>query len=92
MEQLDLHMDQEPQVLAANLRQAFSGIVAGNVKAEGIKEIEAKGPFTIHGEPILMKKLDKLLQDFVDQHRMKLPGGTDYEPCYRIAHPENDGR
>ena len=40
----------------------------------------------------LMKKLDKLLQDFVDQHRMKLPGGTDYEPCYRIAHPENDGR
>ncbi|CAE6888455.1 Pyrimidine/purine nucleotide 5'-monophosphate nucleosidase [Vibrio sp. B1FLJ16] len=86
MEQLNLSLDQEPQVLAANLRQAFSGIVAGNVKAEGIREIEARGPFTIHGDPVLMKKLDKVLQDFVDQHRMKLPGGSAYEPCYRIAH------
>ncbi|WP_282156671.1 nucleotide 5'-monophosphate nucleosidase PpnN [Vibrio diabolicus] len=92
MEQLDLSLDQEPQVLAANLRQAFSGIVAGNVKAEGIREIERRGPFTIHGDPVLMKKLDKLLQDFVEQHRMKLPGGSDYEPCYRIAHPEIGGR
>lgn len=86
MEQLNLSLDQEPQVLAANLRQAFSGIVAGNVKAEGIREIEARGPFTIHGDPVLMKKLDKVLQDFVEQHRMKLPGGSAYEPCYRIAH------
>ncbi|HHF3151505.1 TPA: nucleotide 5'-monophosphate nucleosidase PpnN [Vibrio diabolicus] len=92
MEQLDLSLDQEPQVLAANLRQAFSGIVAGNVKAEGIREIERRGPFTIHGDPVLMKKLDKLLQDFVEQHRMKLPGGSNYEPCYRIAHPEIGGR
>lgn len=92
MEQLDLSLDQEPQVLAANLRQAFSGIVAGNVKAEGIREIERRGPFTIHGDPVLMKKLDKLLRDFVEQHRMKLPGGSDYEPCYRIAHPEIGGR
>ncbi|EHC9866947.1 LOG family protein [Vibrio alginolyticus] len=92
MEQLDLSLDQEPQVLAANLRQAFSGIVAGNVKAEGIREIERRGPFTIHGDAVLMKKLDKLLKDFVEQHRMKLPGGSDYEPCYRIAHPEIGGR
>ncbi len=92
MAQLDLRFDQEPQVLAANLRQAFSGIVAGNVKADGIREIEAKGPFTIHGDPVLMKKLDKVLQDFVDQHRMKLPGGSAYEPCYRIAHTEIEGR
>ncbi|MCV5869095.1 DUF3412 domain-containing protein, partial [Escherichia coli] len=87
MEGLNLNLDQEPQVLAANLRKAFSGIVAGNVKAEGIREIECKGPFSIHGDTVLMKKLDKLLQDFVEQHRMKLPGGSDYEPCYRIAHP-----
>ncbi|WP_423840220.1 nucleotide 5'-monophosphate nucleosidase PpnN [Vibrio mytili] len=92
MEQLDLNLGQAPQVLAANLRQAFSGIVAGNVKAEGIREIESRGPFTIHGDPVLMKKLDKLLQDFVVQHRMKLPGGSEYEPCYRIAHPEIEGR
>ena len=92
MASLNLNINQKPQVLAASLRQAFSGIVAGNVKAEGIREIERKGPFTINGEPVLMKKLDKLLKDFVAQHRMKLPGGTAYEPCYRIAHQENGGR
>ncbi|WP_245869401.1 pyrimidine/purine nucleotide monophosphate nucleosidase domain-containing protein, partial [Vibrio fujianensis] len=44
-----------------------------------------KGPFELHGDPMLMKKMDKLLADFVQQHRMKLPGGTAYEPCYRIT-------
>ncbi|GEM75604.1 nucleotide 5'-monophosphate nucleosidase PpnN [Vibrio sagamiensis] len=86
MASLDLNLNQQPQVLAANLRRAFSGIVAGNVKAEGIREIERHGPFTINGDPVLMKKLDKLLKDFVNQHRMKLPGNTAYVPCYRIAH------
>jgi hypothetical protein len=32
MASLDLHRNQPPQLLAANLRRAFSGIVAGNVK------------------------------------------------------------
>lgn len=82
---LDLHLNQRPEVLAANLRRAFSGIVAGNVKAEGIHEIERNGPFEIHGDPILMKKMDRLLKDFVEQHRMKLPGGSAYVPCYRIV-------
>ncbi|MGY3568976.1 nucleotide 5'-monophosphate nucleosidase PpnN [Vibrio paucivorans] len=85
MASLDLHLDQRPENLAAALRQAFSGIVAGNVKAEGIQEIERKGPFVIDGDAELMKKMDKLLNDFVDQHRMKLPGGSDYVPCYKIA-------
>ncbi|BEI22363.1 nucleotide 5'-monophosphate nucleosidase PpnN [Vibrio fluvialis] len=85
MSNLDLHLNQRPEVLAANLRRAFSGIVAGNVKAEGIHEIERKGPFEIHGDPVLMKKMDRLLKDFVDQNRMKLPGGSSYVPCYRIV-------
>ncbi|WGW01075.1 nucleotide 5'-monophosphate nucleosidase PpnN [Vibrio sp. YMD68] len=85
MASLDLHLEQPPENLAAALRQAFSGIVAGNVKAEGIIEIEKHGPFTINGDSILMEKMDKLLNDFVEQHRMKLPGGTDYVPCYKIA-------
>ncbi|EKO3583175.1 LOG family protein [Vibrio metschnikovii] len=85
MASLDLHLNQRPEVLASNLRKAFSGIVAGNVKAEGIREIERKGPFTLHGEPALMKKMDRLLNDFVNQHRMKLPGSTAYVPCYRIS-------
>lgn len=85
MANLDLHLNQKPEVLAANLRRAFSGIVAGNVKAEGIREIERHGPFTIDGDRELMKKMDLLLKDFVAQHRMKLPGGSAYEPCYKIA-------
>ncbi|MDW6003374.1 nucleotide 5'-monophosphate nucleosidase PpnN [Vibrio mangrovi] len=85
MANLDLHPDQKPEVLAANLRKAFSGIVAGNVKAEGIREIEQHGPFLIDGDRRIMQKMDKLLKDFVQQHRMKLPGGHAYEPCYKIA-------
>lgn len=81
---LDLHMKQPKEALASNLRKAFSGIVAGNVKAEGIKEIEKHGPFIIDGDPELMDKMDKLLSDFVKQQRMKLPGST-YTPCYKIA-------
>ncbi len=92
MANLDLHLNQPAQILAANLRQAFSGIVAGNVKAEGIREIERKGPFIIDGDPILMKKMDKLLRDFVEQDRMKLPGDTAYQPCYQIASTSNGGR
>ncbi|AQP36617.1 nucleotide 5'-monophosphate nucleosidase PpnN [Vibrio anguillarum] len=85
MANLDLHLNQKPEVLAANLRRAFSGIVAGNVKAAGIREIERHGPFIIDGDAQLMKKMDLLLKDFVAQHRMKLPGGSAYEPCYKIA-------
>ncbi|MGD8109537.1 nucleotide 5'-monophosphate nucleosidase PpnN [Vibrio sp. NTOU-M3] len=88
MASLDLHMNQRPENLAAALRQAFSGIVAGNVKAEGIREIERKGPFILDGDATLMKKMDKLLKDFVEQHRMKLPGGSEYEPCYKIANTD----
>lgn len=85
MASLDLHLNQRPENLAAALRQAFSGIVAGNVKAEGIQEIERNGPFMIDGDSSLMKKMDRLLKDFVVQDRMKLPGGSAYEPCYRVA-------
>ncbi|PSU28843.1 nucleotide 5'-monophosphate nucleosidase PpnN [Photobacterium lutimaris] len=80
---LDLHMNQRPEHLAANLRRAFSGIVAGNVKEEGIREIERKGRFKINGDITLMKRMDKLLTQFVKQQRMKLPG-SHYEPCYEI--------
>ncbi len=83
MAALDLHMEQTPEALASNLRKAFSGIVAGNVKAEGIKEIEKHGPFIIDGDPVLMEKMDKLLSDFVTQQRMKLPGSV-YTPCYKL--------
>jgi predicted Rossmann-fold nucleotide-binding protein len=81
---LELHRDQEPHQLAANLRRAFSGIVAGNVKADGIRAIEEHGPFELSGDPVLLKQMDALLAAFVEQGRMKLPG-VRYEPCYRLV-------
>lgn len=85
MASLQLTRDVPPHLLAANLRRAFSGIVAGNVKDKGIRRIEEFGRYEIHGDPAIMKPLDKLLQSFVEQHRMKLPGGRPYEPCYRVV-------
>lgn len=83
MRALELHRDQDRHLLAANLRRAFSGIVAGNVKVEGIREIEAHGLFEIRGDRKIMERLDALLASFVAQTRMKLEG-EEYTPCYRI--------
>ncbi|MDX2455888.1 MAG: nucleotide 5'-monophosphate nucleosidase PpnN [Gammaproteobacteria bacterium] len=84
MRNLELRQDQEPHQLAANLRRAFSGVVAGNVKDEGIRAIEKYGHFEIRGDTGIMESMDALLTSFVDQHRMKL-SGNEYVPCYRIV-------
>jgi hypothetical protein len=84
MRNLQLQQNQPVHLLAANLRRAFSGIVAGNVKDHGIRSIEQHGKFEIHGDPKIMKLMDALLASFVAQHRMKLPGKK-YNPCYRIV-------
>ena len=83
MSNLQLHMDQPLHHLAANLRRAFSGVVAGNVKDEGIRAIEQYGHFEIKGDNRIMAPMDELLASFVKQQRMKLPGAS-YKPCYRI--------
>jgi predicted Rossmann-fold nucleotide-binding protein len=79
---LDLHLDQPVHARAANLRRVFSALVAGNVRAPIIKEVEARGPFEISGDPRLMGHLDTLLAAFVAEKRMKLSG--DYHPVYRV--------
>lgn len=79
---LNLHRDQPAHALAANLRRAFSGIVTGNVKEEGMRRIEQHGPFEIHGDPDIMQAMDALLRAFVAQRRMKMSG--EYQPCYRV--------
>lgn len=84
MADLNLHPNQPTEELAAALRRAFSGIVAGNVKEVGIQAIEQRGPYKIHGDPQMMKSMDTLLQGFVAQQRMKLPGSA-YIPCYEIC-------
>lgn len=83
MRALELHKEQPVHQLAANLRRAFSGVVSGNVKDEGIRAIEKHGLFELKGDEEIMEPMDKLLAAFVKQHRMKLPG-TEYIPCYKI--------
>lgn len=80
---LELHKDLDAHRLAANLRRAFSGVVAGNVKDEGIRAIEQYGLFELRGSQEIMEEMDTLLASFVEQQRMKLPGRK-YEPCYKI--------
>jgi hypothetical protein len=82
---LELRRDRPPHELAADLRRAFSGIVAGNVKEDGIRAIERHGPFEIDGDAEIMRALDRLLAAFVAQNRMKLPGAVAYQPCYRVV-------
>jgi predicted Rossmann-fold nucleotide-binding protein len=84
MRNLDLQRNQPGHMLAANLRRAFSGVVAGNVKDHGIRAIEKHGKFEIHGDVQIMGPMDALLSSFVAEYRMKLPGKK-YNPCYRIV-------
>ena len=84
MAALELHRDQPAHRLAVNLRRAFSGVVAGNVRESGIRQVEENGPFELHGEPALIKSLDLLLRNFVSQRRMRLSDPALYRPCYRI--------
>lgn len=84
MRNLALTGQQESHALAANLRSFFSGVVAGNLKDEGIRAIEQRGPYEVHGDANILQALNGILTSFVASKRMKLPG-EDYAPCYRIV-------
>jgi len=84
MRALRLYRDLPAHELAADLRRAFSGIVTGNVKENGVRAIEKLGPYELTGDASVMKLLDELLTAFVAQKRMKLPGSA-YRPCYRLV-------
>lgn len=83
MSELELHRDQPAHSLAFNLRRAFSGIVAGNVRQAGIERVEKYGPFELRGDREIIAALGELLQGFVADRRMRLTEA--YVPCYRIA-------
>lgn len=84
MQKLNLHQNQSPEELAIALRQVFSGIVAGNVKEKGIDAVKKHGPFQIHGDKLILEKLDTLLKQFIQQGRMSLLSGKEYIPCYDV--------
>ena len=85
MAALQLHPTQPVHSLAVNLRRAFSGIVAGNVREAGIRLVEEHGPFELRGDPRILSALETLLTAFIAQGRMRLSDPSAYVPCYRIA-------
>ncbi len=84
MAELSLRQELPASELAINLRRAFSGIVAGNVKDFGLQMIRNHGPFKLQGDGEILAAMDALLQGFVADGRMKL-GGKTYNPCYEIG-------
>ena len=80
---LNLCKGQDPYKLAANLRRAFSGIVAGNVKEYGIQMVAQKGPFKLHGDQEIINYMGKLMTDFIAQGRILL-SQREYVPCYEF--------
>lgn len=84
MAALELSSDLPPGRLASELRCAFSGIVAGNVKAYGIEQVARHGPYKMQGDKALLEELDLLLQCFIEQKRMKIDV-EDYQPCWELV-------
>tara|TARA_R100001480_G_scaffold51123_2_gene64467 strand:- start:19 stop:1371 length:1353 start_codon:yes stop_codon:yes gene_type:complete len=85
MAALDLRSALPGHELASQLRCAFSGLVAGNVKTFGIEQVARHGPYQLHGDVALLQHMDRLLRLLVKEKRMKLGEGEfDYQPCYRI--------
>ncbi|WOJ95207.1 nucleotide 5'-monophosphate nucleosidase PpnN [Congregibacter variabilis] len=84
MAALSLHRDQPSHQLVAELRRAFSGIVAGNVKDFGVRAVETHGPYQLHGSGEVVAGLSGLLEGFVRDGRMKIDPST-YRPCFEVA-------
>jgi len=86
MANLNLSPDLPGHELASQLRRAFSGLVAGNVKAFGIEQVQRYGPYQLRGEKRLMEAMDTLLTMMVREKRMKLGEcENDYTPCYQLV-------
>ena len=83
MASLEISKEMPIHELAANLRRAFSGIVAGNVKEDGVTAVKKHGPFQIKGDADIMQAMDQLLTRMSEQGRMKISG--QYVPCYEIV-------
>jgi len=86
MAALKLRADLPRHELASNLRCAFSGLVAGNIKSFGIEQVKKHGPYRISGDKQFLSSLDRLLQILVQEQRMKLgENANDYTPCYELV-------
>ena len=55
-----------------------------NVKPEGMEMVQKHGPYELHGDPEILRNIDILLSEMVQQNRMKL-SQEEYTPCYRLV-------
>lgn len=86
MANLQLHDGLPRHLLASELRRAFSGLVAGNVKPFGIEQVEKHGPYQLSGDANFLASMDTLLRMMVREQRMKLGEHEgDYTPCYELV-------
>lgn len=82
MRALKLNISEPPQLLIAELRRLFSGIVSGSVKPNTRSLISKNGPFEIQASSELAKALDRILRLLISEKRIKVD--EKYEPCYTI--------
>ncbi|MBQ0721278.1 MAG: DUF3412 domain-containing protein [Gammaproteobacteria bacterium] len=86
MANLVLHSQLPAHQLAINLRSAFSGIVAGNVKAFGQEQVAKHGPYALYGDSQILSAIEKLLHSLVRDKRMKIVEQSEhYVPCYTLT-------
>ena len=85
MSSLYLHSEQPQLELASSLQKIFPGIVAGNIKEEGVLLVEKNSPFQITGDYKLMQEMHVFLSSFCIHQRMKISRDTEYKPCYKIS-------
>ena len=83
MSQLSLTRDQDQYRLAAHLRMLYKGIVYGTIVGDGIQSIQEGGKYQIQGERQVIDAVERMLDKFVAQNRMKERGFT--EPCWELA-------
>lgn len=84
MAALELDRTMPVSELMMNLRAAFSGIVAGNVKAFGIEQVKEHGRYQIHADKDLAERLEKLLKSFIDEGRMAIVRNK-YRPSFELV-------
>ena len=72
MAELRLFSELPSPELVSELRKVFSGIVAGNVKPYGIRQVNQHGPYQLSGDADLMGAIDTLLAECVANQRMKI--------------------
>ena len=84
MAALNLHRDQPRHLLAADLRRAFSGIVAGNVKEEGMRAIEQARSVRDRRRSGNHARARRAAGQLRRAAAHEVAGGKTYVPCYRI--------